>query len=123
MLAGGQACVTATISISITLTPAECSINHCLVSRAQLFAEAVLQWGSEAVAGVTAALKLPLLPTLLRVPLAARRLQLSAHARITVRPLLEEWPYAGKQQHTASNIQRQRAWAGDGVNGVRVSIC
>jgi hypothetical protein len=82
-----------------------CPVRHLTHSahttEPQLFIEAPLQWGSEAAVTVAALLKLPLLGAPLRVPLTLRRLQLSVHARITVRPLLEEWPFAGARRDGA----------------------
>lgn len=69
-----------------TLTP------HAL---AQLFIEAPLAWGSDLTVTLAATLKLPLLAAPVTLPVTLRALQLSAHVRITARPLLQEWPYAG----------------------------
>ena len=60
----------------------------------QLFLEVPLSWGSDAAATVAVTLKLPLLGAV-RLPVTLRRLQLAAHVRVTARPLLEEYPYAG----------------------------
>lgn len=61
----------------------------------QLFLEAPFTWGSDLSVTLTATLRLPLLGTVVTLPLPLRRLQLSAHARLTARPLLEEYPFAG----------------------------
>ncbi|KAF8058352.1 aidA [Scenedesmus sp. PABB004] len=55
--------------------------------------EAALAWGSEAQ--VTVAVTLTLLGRTLELPLRARAPQLQALARLSVRPLLPHWPFAG----------------------------
>lgn len=57
--------------------------------------EAPFAWASDATATLSARLRLPLLRRALRVGVTVRRPQVSAHARVAARPLLEEWPYAG----------------------------
>lgn len=64
-------------------------------SSLQLLMEASMAWGSDMSATVVAALKLPMVASPVRIPVTVRKLQVSAHTRVTLRPLLEDYPYAG----------------------------